>query len=75
MIAIPLKMCSKAGRPNSMDFGRPNAEIGRKMANGWLLFLALYSGFIHMICLYSLEVDTDIHTNHDKAILRLGLKM
>ena len=25
-----------------MDFGRPNAEIGRKMANGQLLFLALY---------------------------------
>ena len=25
-----------------MDFGQPNAEIGRKMANGWLLFLALY---------------------------------
>ena len=24
-----------------MDFGWPNAEIGRKMANGWLLFLAL----------------------------------
>ena len=24
-----------------MDFGRPNAEIGRKMANGRLLFLAL----------------------------------
>ena len=27
-----------------MDFGRPNAEIGQKMANGQLLFLALYSG-------------------------------
>ena len=24
-----------------MDFGRPNSEIGRKMANGQLLFLAL----------------------------------
>ena len=24
-----------------MDFGRPNAEIGRKMADGRLLFLAL----------------------------------
>ena len=24
-----------------MDFGPPNAEIGRKMANGQLLFLAL----------------------------------
>ena len=25
-----------------MDFGRPNAEIGQKMADGRLLFLALY---------------------------------
>ena len=25
-----------------MDFGQPNAEIGQKMANGQLLFLALY---------------------------------
>ena len=24
-----------------MDFGQPNAEIGRKMADGRLLFLAL----------------------------------
>ena len=24
-----------------IDFGRPNAKIGQKMANGWLLFLAL----------------------------------
>ena len=28
--------------PTKMDFGRPNAEIGWKMANGWLLFLVLY---------------------------------
>ena len=27
-----------------IDFGRPNAKIGRKMANGRLLFLALRSG-------------------------------
>ena len=26
-----------------MDFGRPNAETGRKMANGRLLFLALHA--------------------------------
>ena len=26
-----------------MDFGRPNAEIGRKMVNGQLLFLVLTS--------------------------------
>ena len=29
--------------PTKMDFGQPNAEIGRKMANGQLLFLALLS--------------------------------
>ena len=29
-----------------MDFGRPNVEIGRKMANGQLLFLAL----LHVTC-------------------------
>ena len=27
-----------------IDFGWPNAEIGHKMANGLLLFLALHSG-------------------------------
>ena len=27
-----------------MDFGRPNDEIGWKMANGQLLFLALATG-------------------------------
>ena len=27
--------------PIKIDFGRPNAEIGWKMANGQLLFLAL----------------------------------
>ena len=27
--------------PIKIDFGRPNAEIGRKMASGQLLFLAL----------------------------------
>ena len=31
-----------------MDFGRPNAEIGRKMANGRLLFLALQKEYIAM---------------------------
>ena len=31
-----------------MDFGQPNAEVGRKMANGWLLFLAL---LMHTACM------------------------
>ena len=35
--AVPLKMYSKFVRP----FGQPYVEIGRKMANGQLLFLAL----------------------------------
>ena len=32
-----------------MDFGRPNAEIGWKMANGRLLFLALGVYFLSCI--------------------------
>ena len=35
-----------------MDFGRPNAEIGRKMANGQQLFLALYLKVIHLYFQY-----------------------
>ena len=44
--------------PIKIDFGRPNAEIGRKMANGQQLFLALeivitrsdeWSGLCHTI--------------------------
>ena len=30
--------------PTKMDFGRPNVEIGWKMVNSRLLFLALYTG-------------------------------
>jgi len=37
-----------------MDFGWPNVEIGWKMANGQLLFLALGMGniniFVHNYC-------------------------
>ena len=29
--------------PIKIDFGWPNAEIGWKMAKGWLLFLALHT--------------------------------
>ena len=32
-----------------MNFGRPNIEIGRKMANGRLLFLALTYVFGYFI--------------------------
>ena len=31
-----------------MDFGRPNTEIGRKMANGQQLLLTLYLKVIHL---------------------------
>ena len=41
-----------------MDFGRPNAEISRKMANGQLLFLVL--------CTYTEYVDC---TAYCKTIL------
>jgi len=36
-----------------MDFGQPNVEIGRKMANGQLLFLVLFIVFCVM-CMYML---------------------
>ena len=56
LIAVPLKMYRK--------FGRPNAEIGWKMANGQLLFLAQHAyvpidnridscTIIYAICSYS----------------------
>ena len=35
-----------------MDFGRPNAEIGWKMANGQQLLLALYLKVIHLYFQY-----------------------
>ena len=48
-----------------MDFGQPNVEIGRKLANGQLLFLALVSRF-HKRRRNSLGrpliVDIDINT-------------
>ena len=48
-----------------MDFGWPNVEIAWKMANGWLLFLALllltqlawwvsFRSFQHNTCKYEL---------------------
>ena len=41
LIAIPIEKVQEIW-PTKMDFGRPNAEIGWKMANGRLLFLALH---------------------------------
>jgi len=32
-----------------MDFGQPNVEIGQKMANGQLLFLALQQRYIIVV--------------------------
>ena len=40
LIAVPIENAQEIW-PTKMDFGQPNAEIGRKMANGRLLFLAL----------------------------------
>ena len=37
--------------PTKMDFGRPNAEIDRKMAKGQLLFLALEATLCIVKCL------------------------
>ena len=40
-----------------MDFGQPNVEIGRKMAIGRLLFLALKSGEILSLTLLLCGLD------------------
>ena len=40
LIAVPTENVQEIWL-TKMDYGRPNAEIGRKMANGQLLFLAL----------------------------------
>ena len=41
LIAVPIENVQESW-PTKMDCGRPNAENGRKMANGRLLFLALH---------------------------------
>ena len=40
LIAVPIENVQEIW-PIKMDFGWPNAEIGQKMANGQLLFVAL----------------------------------
>ena len=40
LIAVPIENVQEIWLIK-MDFGQPNAEIGQKMANGRLLFLAL----------------------------------
>ena len=47
LIAVPLKMYSKFGQPKWIS--RPNAEIGQKMANGHLLFLALFALWVLLL--------------------------
>jgi len=40
-----------------MDFGQPNIKIGRKMANGQLLFLVLIYAHVHThIHMYALYI-------------------
>ena len=48
VIAVPIENVQEIW-PTKMDFGRPNAEIGQKMTNGRLLFLALLA--ISALCL------------------------
>ena len=48
LIAVPIENVQEIW-PTKMDFGWPNAEIGRKMANGRLLFLALTSVYSRLI--------------------------
>ena len=49
-----------------MDFGWPNTEFGWKMANGRLLFLALYYMYIHTQHCHTpthVRVHTHMHTH------------
>ena len=47
LITVPIENVQEIW-PTKMDFGWPNAEIGQKMANGPLLFLAL--------CYYNIQL-------------------
>ena len=73
LTAIPLKMYRKFGPPN---FGRPNAEIGWKMANGRLLFLALLK-LVHYCVLLSMACHFDAcdHTLVSHFIIKQAVKL
>ena len=49
LTVVPLNMYRKNGGPKWILVG-PNAEIGYKMANGWLLFLALHNWDLIHLC-------------------------
>ena len=59
LIAVPIKNVQEIW-PTKMDFGWPNAEIGRKMANGRLLFLALECTVALMQQVNSIEQCSDV---------------
>ena len=51
-MAFPLKMYSKFSL-TKIDFGWPDVEIGREMANGQLLLLGLYMYVCMYVCIYA----------------------
>ena len=46
-----------------MNFGWPNAEIGRKMADGQLLFLALYYPYVQWCYKAIIMLQQFLYTN------------
>jgi len=52
-----------------MDFGQPNVEIGRKMANGQLLFLALH------VCIFCQLSKTEISSHEITMVVTCDLHM
>ena len=46
LVSFPMKMYSKFGQPKWILVSHLNVEIGRKMANGQLLFLGLYASIL-----------------------------
>ena len=64
LIAVPIEKVQEIW-PTKMDCGWPNAEIGQKMANGRLLFLALhyYTINVNSIVTYCIFLTTKLFTN------------
>ena len=56
-----------------MDFGRPNVEIGWKMANGQQLFLALYLKIIHLYFQYIIICGGTLLTTIFNSLSNYGI--
>ena len=56
-----------------MDFGRPNAEIGRNMANSQQLLLAMYLKVIHLYFQYIIFCGSTLLTTIFNSLSNYGL--